>query len=244
MSDLLSNEKPSDILNKNDTFNEHLVQLEDKWMEKNIVNSYIIGCGGVINEVHFRFEDEEDGYYLVCELEVEGIDSIPADVEEKILNKIEWAFDDIRDELAEQGLDLDLSLGEKLVLTRVDRSDSMSNLSGSDEMSDLSSNEELNELCDAISDKLMETGYLTSAIEEGDLATVSIHLEGDKNSFRININVQVDDRDSDELSDDEEEAICDGLQFFIQEKQLESSFTDLGFDLDENCDGYSAYLVG
>jgi len=111
-------------------------------------------------------------------------------------------------------------------------------------MSDLNGNDELSELCDAISNKLMETGYLTYAIEEGDLATVSISLEGDKNSFRVNINVQIDDRDSDELSDDEEEAICDGLQFFIQEKQLESSFSDLGFDLDVNCDGYSAYLVG
>jgi hypothetical protein len=228
---------------KNLLFHDYLLALEDKWMEKNIVNSYILGCGGVINEVHFRFEDEDDGYYLVCELKVEGIVSVPEDVEEKILNKIEWAFDDIRDELAEQGLDLDLSLGEKLVLTRVDSGDLVGNLSGGAEMNDLSSNAELNELCDAISDKLMETGYLTSAIEEGDLATVSINLEGDKNSFRININVQVDDRDSDVLSDDEEEAICDGLQFFIQEKQLESSFTDLGFDLDENCDGYSAYLV-
>jgi len=111
-------------------------------------------------------------------------------------------------------------------------------------MSDLNGNDELSELCDAISNKLMETGYLTYAIEEGDLATVSISLVGDKNSFRVNINVQIDDRDSDELSDDEEEAICDGLQFFIQEKQLESSFSDLGFDLDVNCDGYSAYLVG
>jgi hypothetical protein len=229
---------------KNLLFHDYLLALEDKWMEKNIVNSYILGCGGVLNEVHFRFEDEDDGYYLVCELKVEGIDSVPENVEEKILNKIEWAFDDIRDELAEQGLDLDLSLGEKLVLTRVDSGDLVGNLSGGAEMNDLSSNAELNELCDAISDKLMETGYLTSAIEEGDLATVSINLEGDKNSFRININVQVDDRDSDVLSDDEEEAICDGLQFFIQEKQLESSFTDLGFDLDENCDGYSAYLVG
>ncbi len=233
-----------DDTNKNEAFYDYLVQLEEKWMEKNVVNSYILQCGGVINEVHFRFEDQGDEYYFVCELEVEGIDSVPGDVEEKILNEIEWAFDEIRDELEEQGLDLESSLGEKLVLTRVDQAEEAGNSSNGEEMSDLSSNEELNELCDAIADKLMETGYLTSAIEEGDLATVSIALEGDQNSFRVNINVQIDDRDSDELSDDEEEALCDGFQFFIQEKQLESSFADLGFDLDDNCDGYSAYLVG
>ena len=109
-----------DNVDKNEAFYYYLVQLEEKWMEKNVINSYILQCGGVINEVHFRFEDEWDEYYFVCELEVEGIDSVPANVEQKILNEIEWAFDEIRDELEEQGLDLESSLGEKLVLTRVD----------------------------------------------------------------------------------------------------------------------------
>ena len=84
---------------------------------------------------------------------------------------------------------------------------------------------------------LVEEGVLTVGTISGIFTAAML------NSFRVNINVQIDDRDSDELSDDEEEAICDGLQFFIQEKQLESSFADLGFDLDENCDGYSAFLV-
>ncbi len=107
--------------NKNDAFDEDLNQLQDKWMEKDIVSSYIRECGGQLELVSFHFEDVEDGYYyFVCTLEVEDIDSLPKDVEEKILNEIEWAFDDIRVGLAERGLDLESSLGEKLVLTRGD----------------------------------------------------------------------------------------------------------------------------
>lgn len=104
---------------KNEQFQEHLAALEDKWMEKNVINTFIIDAGGSVNEVHFRFEDEDDGYYLVCELEVDGIDELPEDVEENILNEIEWAFDEIRDELEGEGLDLDAYLGEKVVLTPV-----------------------------------------------------------------------------------------------------------------------------
>lgn len=116
-----NNEESEDgsVSEKNEQFQEHLAALEDKWMEKNVINTFIIDAGGSVNEVHFRFEDEDDGYYLVCELEVDGIDELPEDVEENILNEIEWAFDEIRDELEGEGLDLDAYLGEKVVLTPV-----------------------------------------------------------------------------------------------------------------------------
>ncbi len=105
---------------KNTLFQQYLQDLEDKWMEKNVINSYILDAGGRINLVTFRFEDEGDDFYFVCELEVEGIDELHEDVERNILNEIEWAFDEIRDDLESEGLDLEAYLGERLQLTRVD----------------------------------------------------------------------------------------------------------------------------
>lgn len=103
---------------KNIKFQDYLVALEDKWMEKNVINSYVLDAGGRINLVTFRFEDEDEGddFYFVCELEVEDIDVLPEDVEQNILNEIEWAFDEIREDLESDGLNLDSYLGEKILL--------------------------------------------------------------------------------------------------------------------------------
>lgn len=102
---------------------------------------------------------------------------------------------------------------------------------------------ELDELCDAIADKLMETGYLTSAIEDGNLAAVSINVEINNSLFRINLNIVVDDRQSKEFSPDEEENICDTFDSFLDQRDLKSSFAELGFDIDDNFDGYYAHIV-
>lgn len=111
---------------------------------------------------------------------------------------------------------------------------------GQEEIED--STEGLDELCETIGDKLMETGYLTSAIQDGELAIVSIRVEGNKNFFRININLVIDNRDSVELSSDEEEIICDTFDTFLEQRDLKASFAELGFDLDANFDGYYANL--
>ncbi len=108
-----------DIPDKNQLFGDFLTSIEDKWMEKDVVSSYVRECGGILNFVTLRFIDEAEGYYFECELEIENLDSFPEDIEQKILNEIEWAFDDIRDELKSEGLDLDSYLGEKLLLTKV-----------------------------------------------------------------------------------------------------------------------------
>jgi hypothetical protein len=108
-----------DIPDKNQLFGDFLTSIEDKWMERDVVNSYVRECGGILNFVTFRFIDETEGYYFECELEIENLDSFPEDIEQKILNEIEWAFDEIRDELKSEGLDLDSYLGEKLLLTKV-----------------------------------------------------------------------------------------------------------------------------
>ena len=108
-----------DIPDKNQLFGDFLTSIEDKWMEKDVVNIYVLECGGTLNFVTFRFIDEAEGYYFECELEIENLDSFPEDIEQKILNEIEWAFDDIRDELESEGLDLDSYLGENLLLTKV-----------------------------------------------------------------------------------------------------------------------------
>ena len=108
-----------DIPDKNQLFDDFLTSIEDKWMEKDVVNSYVRECGGILNFVTFRFIDEAEGYYFECELEIENLDSFPDDIEQKILNEIEWAFDGISEELKSEGLDLDSYLGEKLLLTKV-----------------------------------------------------------------------------------------------------------------------------
>ena len=109
----------NDKNDKNIVFQETLIALEENWMEKNVINTLILDSGGILNEVHFRFEDNDDGYYLLCELEVENIDNLPDDVEEDILDEIEYAFDEIRENLKENGLDLDAYLGEKVYLNKV-----------------------------------------------------------------------------------------------------------------------------
>lgn len=109
----------TDDNDKNLKFQDYLVALEDKWMEKNIINSYVLDAGGRVNQVTFRFEDEDDDFYFVCELEVEDIDKLPDSLEKKILDEIEWAFDEIRPDCISEGLDMDGYLGDKLLLSRV-----------------------------------------------------------------------------------------------------------------------------
>lgn len=121
MQNLVKEEDTSQsaAINKNELFADDLASIDNLWMEKNIINSYVLDCGGTVNEINFRFDDQNDGYYLICELQVENIDSLSKDVEENILNEIEWAFDEIRDDLAGRGLDLEEYLGEKVLISKV-----------------------------------------------------------------------------------------------------------------------------
>lgn len=52
----------------------------------------------------------------------------------------------------------------------------------------------------------------------------------------------IDDRDSDEISEDEDDEICDNVQVFITSKGLDEEFEGLGFELD-NRDGIIVNLV-
>jgi hypothetical protein len=102
--------------------------------------------------------------------------------------------------------------------------------------------EELNDLCEGISDKIMETGLLTGFIEDGSLATVSLRVTGEKDAWTLNIDLVIDDRDSDEISEDEDDEICDNVQMFITSKGLDEEFEGLGFELD-NRDSIIVNLV-
>ena len=102
--------------------------------------------------------------------------------------------------------------------------------------------EELNDLCEGISDKIMETGLLTGFIEDGSLATVSLRVTGEKDAWTLNIDLVIDDRDSDEISEDEDDEICDNVQMFITSKGLDEGFEGLGFELD-NRDSIIVNLV-
>lgn len=50
-----------DIPDKNQLFGDFLTSIEDEWMEKDVVNSYVRECGGIsnttlINLIQFRKE--------------------------------------------------------------------------------------------------------------------------------------------------------------------------------------------
>ena len=104
------------------------------------------------------------------------------------------------------------------------------------------SDELLNELCDSISDKIMETGLLTEFIEDGSLATVSLRVAGSKSSWQMYVDLVIDDRESGELSLDEDEDICDAVDIYCIEKELNAEFESLGYLMD-NREMITAVLV-
>jgi len=93
--------------------------IEDRWMEKNIINTFVINDGGRVIDVHFsvRFVDGDKDFYIVLDLTVSGIDSLSDSAHGNILNEIEWAMDDIKDtEFSKYDLDVDHYLNEKINL--------------------------------------------------------------------------------------------------------------------------------
>ena len=102
--------------------------------------------------------------------------------------------------------------------------------------------EELNSLCDTISDKIMEIGLITNLVEDGSLATVTLRVAGQKDAWTLNIDLVIDDRDSDEISEDEDDEICDTVQMYITNKGLDDEFEGLGYILD-NRDSIIVNLV-
>lgn len=110
-------------LSKNDNdpqkYTDLFLPIEDLWMEKNVINTFVIDDGGSVVDVHFsvKFEDGSDEFYVVLDLTVSGIDSLSDEAEGHILDEIEWAMDEIRDsEFGKYGLDPDNYLGEEINL--------------------------------------------------------------------------------------------------------------------------------
>ncbi len=93
--------------------------------------------------------------------------------------------------------------------------------------------EELEDLCETISDKIMEIGLLTNLIDDGSLATVSLRVTGEKNDWSMYIDVGIEDRDSDEISDDEDEKICDAIDMYFSDKGLDEELKNLGYSHDD-----------
>ena len=93
--------------------------------------------------------------------------------------------------------------------------------------------EELEDLCETISDKIMEIGLLTNLIDDGSLTPVSLRVTGEKNDWSMYIDVGIEDRDSDEISDDEDEKICDAIDMYFSDKGLDEEFKNLGYSQDD-----------
>lgn len=95
-------------------FGELIGPYEEIWLEKNIINSIIIDEGGSINEITFTVEpsepggDTSDGWLFVLSLDLEGIESLSDDANEAVMDKVEALTDDIGEEFATAGLDIEL----------------------------------------------------------------------------------------------------------------------------------------
>ena len=88
-------------------------------------------------------------------------------------------------------------------------------------------------LLEAISDKIMETGILTQYVEDGSLATVSLKIESSEDGFEIIVIIDCNDRSSGELSDDEDDYICERLDIYFEQKGFWAEFDSLGYPLDD-----------
>ena len=93
--------------------------IEDHWMEKNVINTFVINDGGRVVDVHFRirFADSGKDFFVVLDLTVSGINKLSAEAHGNILNEIEWAMDEIKDtEFSEYDLDVDHYINEEINL--------------------------------------------------------------------------------------------------------------------------------
>ena len=102
---------------------------------------------------------------------------------------------------------------------------------------------ELINLCHSVADELMELGYLNPIIEDGNLTIITINVEGEEKLFKLNINLVVNDRQSSNLTKDEEQNVCNTFDTYLQITGLKDSFKALGFDLEKNFEGYFIHLV-
>ena len=115
----MAKKTPSKNDNDPQKYTDLFLPLEELWMEKNVINTFVIDDGGSVVDVHFsvKFEDDSEEFYVVLDLTVSGIDSLSDEAEGHILDEIEWAMDDIRDtEFSKYGLDPDNYLGEEINL--------------------------------------------------------------------------------------------------------------------------------
>lgn len=100
-------------------YSDLFLPIEDHWMEKNVINTFVINDGGRVIDVHFsvRFADGGKDFYIVLDLTVSGIDRLSDDAHGNILNEIEWAMDEIKDtEFSKYDLDVDHYLNEEINL--------------------------------------------------------------------------------------------------------------------------------
>tara|TARA_B110000858_G_C17797387_1_gene473237 strand:+ start:689 stop:1528 length:840 start_codon:yes stop_codon:yes gene_type:complete len=112
-------------------------------------------------------------------------------------------------------------------------SDEEKEVSGDSNESSISSNYTVENLLEAISDKIMETGILTQYIDDGSLATVSLKIDSSEDGFEIVVIIDCNDRSLGELSDDEDDYICERLDIYFEQKGFWAEFDSLGYPLDD-----------
>jgi len=105
-------------------FGELIGPYEEIWLEKNIINSIIIDEGGSISDITFSVEPSEpdgdiaDGWLFVLTLGLREIASLSDDAKEAVMDKVEALTDDIGEEFATAGLDIELLEDFRIDITK------------------------------------------------------------------------------------------------------------------------------
>jgi hypothetical protein len=80
---------------------------EEIWLEKNIINTYILDAGGRILNLTFEFEETSTGWLFILKLTLEKLKTLDETTTNLIMDKMEALTDDIGDDFNEVNLDID-----------------------------------------------------------------------------------------------------------------------------------------
>jgi hypothetical protein len=100
LTSIKSYKNEGEYMNTQSGYGDLFSPIEESWLEKNVINTFVIDDGGSINNLTFSIQPTDDGadFDIVLNLYVSGISELSEDSEEKILNEIEWAIDEIRED--------------------------------------------------------------------------------------------------------------------------------------------------
>lgn len=104
---------------------------------------------------------------------------------------------------------------------------------------------EVRDLLDEMSDKLMQNGYLSEYILEGELDLINFDIYNGENDngkfYELRITLDINDRESD-IEEKEGYDIADFVEEYLEEKGFDELLLETGYNLTENnFDGFTVF---